>query len=235
MISVDYTFNLPNEYCVDHEQTDGKTRTATYDGPDVLYLIIDNETGKEAFGPITELEKRDGRPCPEGCRYVEVDCIENPLIAQLRSPVIDEAEEDYTDAVRPPGVVEIEGYKVFEYQIPLQPKDVYDPLSIHVDDEDNITVEKRTVEWAIMGIDGRLPTWDDVRAKRATMLKASDSEITDDMPEDLRARWMDYRQKLRDWPGVMEAAGVPPQFAYHMGPIDPASELDPLTGELMIF
>jgi len=81
----------------------------------------------------------------------------------------------------------------------------------------------------VMGIDiERDITWDDVRAKRNQFLKNSDSEITDDMPADLRTQWLDYRQRLRDWPTVMQNAGVSPLFAYYMEPIQVGA--DPETG-----
>jgi|TARA_B110000090_G_C13398676_1_gene452364 hypothetical protein len=232
MISIDYTYNLPNEHCVDHEQTDGNTRTTTYDGPDKIFLVVENATGKEHMGPVTELERNDGRPVPEGCRYVEVDCITNPLVCQLRAPIIDEVEEDHDDSVKPTGVVEIDGYDAFEYQIPILPKDVYDPLDITIDADDNITLTKRSVMHAVMGVDGeaRYPTYDDVRYKRAQLMKNSDSEIVDDMPADMKQMWLDYRDKLRQWPNVMEAANVPAIFAYNMEPIDPGMASDPTDG-----
>ena len=95
MISVEYDYAVPNSFMSDHSFSQGKTRTTTYDGPDKIYLIVD-ENGKEHMGPVTAEEKADGRPLPLGCTYHEVDCIENPLFCQLRAPVIDEAEEDHT-------------------------------------------------------------------------------------------------------------------------------------------
>jgi hypothetical protein len=227
MVEFEWTCNLPNEYMIDHSFTDGKTRTCVYDGPDKLFLIVENDTGKEHTGPITALEKADGRPLPKDCRYVEVDCISNPLVCELRGPVLDEADEEYTDAVHPPGGVDIPGYNTFTYQIPLRPSDIYDPETLRVDSEDNITIQARTIPWAVMGTGDRLPTWDDVRAKRKQLLKNSDSEMTDDMPQDLRNKWLDYRQRLRDWPNIMESNGVPAWIAYNMEPIDPASEEGP--------
>lgn len=234
MVEFEWTLNLPNEYMVDHSFTDGNTRTCVYDGPDKLYLIIDNETGAEAYGPITELEKADGRPVPAGCRYVEVDCIANPLIGQLRGPVLDEMEEDYTDYTYPPGYTDIDGYRDFSYQIPLRPIDVYDPESIRVDEDDNITIQARTIPWAVMGGGDRLPNWDDVRAKRMQLLKNSDSEVTDDMPQELKDKWADYRQRLRDWPNIMQENNVPAWIAYNMEPIDPASEDEAINGDDLI-
>lgn len=233
MIEFEWTLNLPNEYMVDHSFTDGNTRICEYDGPDKLYLIINNETGAEEYGPITELEKADGRPVPSNCRYVEVDCISNPLICQLRGPVIDELEEDYTGEIFPPGYTAIEGYNSFSYQTPLRPIDVYDPETIRVDEDDNITIQARSIPWAVMGGGTRLPEWDDVRAKRKQLIRNSDMEITDDMPQELKDKWADYRQRLRDWPNVMEDNNVPAWIAYNMEPIDPASEVDPDDNDLI--
>ena len=101
MVQFEYTYDIPNELCVDHTFTDGKTRTATYDGPDKLFFIVNNATGKEELGPITEIEKNDGRPVPDDCRYVEIDCIKNPVLCQLRGPIIDEMEEDHTGEATP--------------------------------------------------------------------------------------------------------------------------------------
>jgi len=230
MIEFEYEFTLPNQYCVDHEQTDGNKRTAVYDGPDKIYLIINNETGFEEMGPLNELEYLEDRPLPEGCRYVEVDALTHPVVCQLRAPIIDEAEEDYTGTASVPGIPTIEGYMPFDYQTPLLPRDVYDPLAVHVDENNNITLRKKTVCDALFGIDCPMPTYADVRRKRDQFIKNSDSEITEDMPADLKAMWQEYRQRVRDWPNVMEAQGVPPQFALCMEPIDPAS-LTPPPGE----
>ena len=80
-----------------------------------------------------------------------------------------------------------------------------------------------------MGIDvERDLTWDDVRAKRDSLLKNSDAEIVDDMPTDLKNAWKDYRQRLRDWPNTMQSNGSPPLFAYYMEPIQVGA--DPETG-----
>lgn len=163
-------------------------------------------------------------------RWVEVDCFTNPLICELRAPVIDEYDEDYTDDTHPPGVIDIEGFNTCTYQTPLRPDDVWDWETIHVDEDDNITIQPRTKVWALMGSGDRMPTWDDLRAKRDVLLKNSDSEITDDMPESLKEKWRAYRQKLRDWPSIMADAGIPAHFAYTMQPIDPASEAEPEDG-----
>jgi len=228
MISMEWTYNLPNEFLVDHSFSQGKQRTTTYDGPDKIYLIINNETGKEEFGPITAEERADGRPIPEGCRYVEVDCTTNPLVCQLRAPVIDEVEEDPTDDAWHPQSPEIAGYERYGYGIPLLPRDIYNKHELAVDSNDNITLPVFTpVEIMFGGSLQEMPDWDYAKKIRNHHLSSSDGAISEDMPEDLKNAWKTYRQKLRDFPAVMQANNVPAGVALMMLPLEPGAEIPP--------
>ena len=61
----------------------------------INFSPIVDENGREELGPVTEIEKNDGRPVPDNCRYVEIDCIDNPVLClNLEDPIIDEEEED---------------------------------------------------------------------------------------------------------------------------------------------
>ena len=229
MVQFQFTYDIPNELCVDHSFTDGNTRTTTYDGPDKLFFIVD-ENGREEIGPVTEIEKNDGRPVPDNCRYVEIDCIDNPVLCQLRGPIIDEEEEDHTGEATPStGATTVTGYKPFTYQTPVLPYQFYDPLAITFNADNTYTIPVREPRDTVMGLDvDRDLTWDDVRAKRDMLLKNSDSELVDDMPQSLKDAWQDYRQRLRDWPNAMQNAGNSPLFAYYMEPIQVGA--DPVTG-----
>ena len=66
-----------------------------------------------------------------------------------------------------------------------------------------------------------LLTWDDIRKHRNQLLEGSDARLTIDMPAALQEEWKTYRQKLRDLPSVMEAAGVEPSIAFYMFPEQP--------------
>ena len=46
MVEFTWTMPIPNEFMVDHTFTDGKTVQKVYDGPDKLFLIINNEYKK---------------------------------------------------------------------------------------------------------------------------------------------------------------------------------------------
>ena len=230
LVSVDYEYNLPNEFLVDHTFTDGKKRETTYDGPDKIYLIIDKETGVEKMGPVTAEEKADGRPVPLDCQYWEFDCVENPLFCQLRAPVIDEVEEEHTDSYFHPQSPEIPGYPRYVIQTPILPRNIYNKYKTRVNLETGeLVLPVFEVNESMFGdhMVGKEVTWDYVRKQRDYELKKSDGRWTTDMPESLQNQWKEYRQLLRDLPTVLEEAGVPPNVALKMFPAEPLSEAPP--------
>jgi hypothetical protein len=232
MVSVEYEYNLPDSFMADHSFSEGKKRSTTYDGPDKIWLIIDEVTGKETHGPLTAEEKADGRPVPLGSKYHEIDCIENPLFCQLRAPIIDEAEEDHQETVIHPLCNPVEGYPNFTYQTPLLPRNIYDKYNTYIDlATGEPVIPVYDVHHAIFGRDGELPDWDYVRRKRTKLLESCDPKVSEDLPEAVKAPWIEYRQKLRDFPAVMQAAGNLPWVALRMLPQSPDDTKQPL-GEL---
>lgn len=221
-ISVEFDLGLPNEYQVDHSQSEGKTRRFTYHGPDKIYLQL-GEDGTEKHGPLTEEDIMDGRPMPaDVVDWYEVDCTTNPLICQLRAPVVDELQEDYDDTPYPhPGSPVVEGYPQHKIWGPPKPDDIYDKFGVALVDGE-LTVRKLTTNEAIHGDDVNI-TWTMIRQRRDMHLSASDGQIASDMPASLQQEWMDYRQKLRDMPGDLEAAGVDSNIAAFMWPDQPSS------------
>lgn len=220
MISLTYELPLPNEFLVDHSQSEGKTRTCTYDGPDKLFLQIDPETGRENHGPLIEEDLADGRPIPIDTQLFEIDCTEYPLICQLRGPIVPHTQETRGEATVPhPHSPVIEGYPQFKYSIPLFPEDIYNRYSVKIiDGKPSLAVFTATQK--LLDKDDPL-TWDDIRDHRNKMLTNSDSQIAEDMPENVKEVWRVYRQKLRDLPGVMIENNVPPSIAYYMFPPTP--------------
>lgn len=220
IISHEWTLPLPNEFLADHSFSDGNTRTVTYDGPDRIYLQIGAD-GYEKYGPLTAEDLADGRPTPlDVTESFEVDCTVYPLICQLRGPVVDELEEERSeDEVAVPGSPLIDGYPQMTYALPLMPEDIYDPASVRVVDGVP-TIRAFTVLEKLNGRDED-KTWDVVREHRDRVLKNSDGAIAEDMPEAMKNEWKAYRQKLRDYPATMEAAGVHPNIADMMFPEEP--------------
>lgn len=225
MISVEYDYAVPNSFMSDHSFSNGNTRTTTYDGPDKIYLIVDDE-GKEHMGPLTAEEKADGRPLPLGCHYHEVDCIENPLFCQLRAPVIDEAEEDHTSEMVHPDCTPVEGYETVMVQTPILPRNIYDKYNTHVNPDGTLNIPVFTVVDSLFGGSLQtLPDWEYVRRKRAYELDKTDGRISSDMPQALQDAWMTYRQRLRDLPDAL--AANPPWIAVKMFPLSPDDKQPP--------
>lgn len=219
MISVNYELPLPNEFLVDHSQSQGKTRTCTYDGPDKIYLHI-GEDGCENHGPVTAEDLADGRPIPADSTLFEVDCTTYPLICQLRGPIIPQTQESRgQENVPHPHSPVIEGYPQFKYALPLFPEDIYNRYSVKVINGQP-TLQVWTATQKLLDRDDPM-TWDDIRDHRNKMLTNSDAQIAEDMPENVKTVWKIYRQKLRDLPSVMQANNVPPSIAYYMFPNTP--------------
>jgi hypothetical protein len=228
IISVEYDLPLPNDYLVDHSFSEGKSRKTTYHGPDKVYLQI-GEDGTEKNGPLTADDIMDGRPMPaDVVDWFEVDCRENPLICQLRGPIVNELQEEHTGEVPHPGSPDVPGYKRFTYSTPIMPQDIFNKKSIKVVDG-NVTVDPFTVLEQLHERDVDI-TWDMLRINRDRHLTSSDGKVTDDMPEALKEEWKEYRQLLRDLPSTLESAGVHPNIAFFMFPDSPDSE-NPTEGD----
>ena len=56
IIKVEFDLPLPDEYMVDHNRAQLKSRKYTYHGPDKIYLQIGAD-GYEKYGPLTEDDK----------------------------------------------------------------------------------------------------------------------------------------------------------------------------------
>ena len=242
IISHNWKLNHPNAFLTDHSMSDGNQRDQTYDGPDKIFLQI-NAEGKEVYGPLTEDDIADGRPKPaDVVQWYEVDCAKSDLhtlICQLRGPVVNEKEEDRgagTDTNHP-GSPEVDGsvYPQFTYSSTLFADDIYDFDSIRVANPgtagpDDISIGVFTPRQKLNGVDED-KTWDHVRKHRDSVLSNSDGQIAEDMPDALKTQWKTYRQQLRDLPNKMIAAGVHPNFADMMFPIEPGFQDPPHQGD----
>lgn len=219
IIAVEFDLPLPNEFEVDHSFSEGKTRKYTYHGPDRIWLQID-EDGREKHGPLEASDIADGRPIPADVfEWFELDCRTYPLICQLRAGIINELQEEHTGEQYHPDSPEISGYPRYSYPTPIMPGDIFDKNSLQI--VDGIpTIRQFTAIEKLIDRENAL-TWDDIRDHRNTLLTQSDTSIAEDMPQDLKDSWLEYRQLLRDLPTTLEAAGVPPTVAYYMFPPTP--------------
>lgn len=215
-----FTYAIPDEWR-SKSFAAGKTGTWTYRGPRYLTFEIDKDTGRETGWCLTT-ERELQRPVPLNCVRVEVDCTkdENALLCEIANDVGDPAAVEFrTNRVwevlhQPP-----EGYTPTYYTKEFEPRDIYDEM--------NITYNFDTKEFHLpvkgWEIEGRIDvTWDDIKTLRNRMLTSSDGKVSDDMPEALKAKWMKYRQLLRDLPTAL--AEFEPWVVAKMFPVDPDSE-----------
>lgn len=165
------------------ENTLGKTSTQLYEGPDQLVLWLDKETGRvmQSF----EVEKEPDRPLPLDLKREilvadsEENCIKIALLyGGLETPKIYEVAVGPTDQANA------------QLVDPSDIRTVYAKEPVNVDYKAplqfNIYIRDRTDEF--------------IRRERNSMLAQSDGKIAPDMPEEMKQKWLDYRQKLRDLP-----------------------------------
>lgn len=225
MCETTFTYKIPDDF---RENTFdlGKTGTFTYRGPRYLTFEIDKETGRESGWCLTTPKELE-RPCPLNVERVTVDCTEteNGLLCEIAN---DQGHDDAVEFRQTREWVSYytapDGYTSIEKPTEYEPRDIYD--------EFNITYDFDTGEFTIpihdWGTDINTSMgWDEVKKLRNKMLKDTDGAYTDDMPDEIKNVWIEYRQKLRDLPTAL--AEFPPHIAAQMFPPVPDGDtmLDP--------
>jgi hypothetical protein len=217
-ITKQFTYPIPDEW-LSEDFSNGNTGTWTYEGPEFLTFEIDINTGKETGWCLWTDEDLE-RPCALDVRRVTVDCKEQPLLCEIANDCgkeealqLRETREWVEYAVSPDGYENVQTIRIEDFE----PRDIFD--------EFNITYDFDTEEFSIPvkgHDDGGVPddfTWDDFRILRDRMLQDADGVIDDGMPEEIRQKWLDYRQLLRDAPTAL--AEHPPGVAVQMLPSAP--------------
>lgn len=199
------TYSVPDQL-YSTANTLGKTSTQLYNGPDELILWVDKETGRimQSF----EAETEPDRPLPLDLRReilradTNDNCIRIALIyGGLEKPKV--------------------------YEVAVGPVDqpnatIADPSDIRiVYDRDTVT-EDYTAPLKFFEYK-RDRSMDFIRKRRNELLAASDGRISPDMPESLKSKWLDYRQKLRNLPD--DWADVPGYLIRF--PLSPDQEINP--------
>lgn len=177
------TYPMPDELYLP-TRTLGKTSTQEYIGPDSLWLYL-NEDGRvmNSFAP-EDLPPAESRGLDE--TVVEF---------------VPETDEDYIKIM-----ILYSHWTPKEYEINVGPEDdpnivVTDPTDIIMIFDEVQIVEDYTAPLQFRNYEAyktRDDTW--LRSVRDGMLLESDGRIAEDMPEDVKAAWLTYRQKLRDIP-----------------------------------
>lgn len=186
--SVTFTYKIPDEM---YGQTSLQNKTATgiYNGPDQVWVFVRNDSGKLADYPILTTREDGGDvPTPADMTKVHVVADINPLIISILSPYRCVTQNQNTISETLPNG-NIKEYNEFQ-----EVQEAYNRDDLVYDLENN--------KWKDLEFIKPQVTWTDIINSRNEALKASDGRISPDMPESLKSKWVEYRQKLRDFPAT---------------------------------
>ncbi len=183
-ISKKFTYNIADQYLY---QTNDLKRTAewTYEGPDKLWIFVNNETNKiNSRFHYTERDNGAEVPTPVGLTKVLVDCNVNPLLGSLLYD-----EKVYGDL--PHTVENLPEGNTYGHPDPIPPDHTYELIEIEYNPVTGSF--KEPYPWKKPHM-----TWERLLEVRNNMLLASDYRYAQATTEEKKAEWETYRQKLRD-------------------------------------
>lgn len=173
-----------------YSQTDtqNKTKPAIYAGPDRVWTFVDEATGKIPVGQAfyTIAEDGDDIPTPPGQLKVEIVAEDSPLIISIVN----------SRGCTFPGLTNETETLVDGTVITLPQENIYNTY-----DTTEIEYNSGSKTWTTPYRASPI-SWEGLMNARNGMLTASDGKIAPDMPENLKASWVEYRQKLRDLPAT---------------------------------
>lgn len=188
--TVSFTYNIADKMYSDSIAA-GRTASASYTGPDRVWVFVDEETGKfSRISPILT-SKEDGAdvPTPPGHVKVELVAEDNPaIIASFFEELVTYSDTSETTEDLP------DPYSSVTFN-------TFQTLS-QTHDIDNFSYNTATSTWDMGPLVPSPVTWDDVLNHRNGALTGSDGRISPDMPSTVKQPWIDFRQALRDLPAV---------------------------------
>jgi len=188
-ITKEFTYDIPDTYLA-QTNSNGDTATATYTGPERLYVFVDAETGRNTLDQTPPDEDFIYNPSTdtvaEGERLVELDCAgEDTLMCAIYLPHTVTLTQTNQVVALP------EGYGNYEFPWPPYPDHAYEyNLCSH---------DEGTGHWTLTW---KQPwqTWETLIQLRNDRLDSTDHRVAEDMPASVKQPWIDFRQKLRDLP-----------------------------------
>jgi hypothetical protein len=199
------SYDLPDDY-LSQTSENKLTGTFTYNGPDQLWVFVDNSTSKLVGGGFwTEHDDGDLIPTPEGQTKVLLSADNDGVLMSMiypqgyvTGPTKTEVLPDGSEYVRLDPTPPDHTYELMEIEYDLQKKEWKQPYP-----------------WKKPHMD-----WDTLKSARTAMLRESDFIIKNNIlsNEDL-TKLEEYRQKLRDIPTTF--AGIDPwKIPFPPMPID---------------
>lgn len=188
--TVNFTYKVADELFSTSDAA-GKTATATYTGPDRIWVFVDADTGEfnRTFPDLTTKEDGADVPTPVGMHKVEIVAEDDPLIISIiKADCVTTENQTQEAELLPDG-------NTLKINNPADVDQTYDIESLVYDIESG--------SWNTPAYRQSTVTWDDIINARNTMLGATDGKIAPDMPAELKQKWIDFRQKLRDLPATL--------------------------------
>lgn len=182
IITKEFTFNVTDEY-LSQSNTEGKTGTLTYSGPDKWWVFAEADTGIVHLSPeYTEAMDGDLIPTPEGMVKVFIDANTETMMAYLVQGIVD-PDMEYVEEVLPNG-------QVYREPATLLPHMVYDC--------DQIVYNADTGEFTMPWLEPHV-TMDDIRTARNAWLDQTDTVLINKvLTDEQRTELENFRQELRD-------------------------------------
>ena len=184
------TYKTPNEQWSTND-SQNKTATVTYTGPDKLWAFIDDDTQRISPPVYTSLHDGDSIPVPPGMTRVMLDAnVQDDLkvMAMLNGMLVTEPV-GYTETA-----VALPDGSTYLDRSPLFVTDIHNI--------DTVTYNFGTRSWNFSYRTSPV-AWEDIINARNAKLTASDGRISPDMPEALKTVWTEYRAALRNFPATM--------------------------------
>lgn len=189
-----FEYDLPDAYLYE-TNTKGLTATFTYNGPDKIWVFVNNNT-KKLFNTVFYTEHDDGDLIPTDpnhtkvCLNVESDALLMSLLVQQDFSLLSTKSESLPNG------------NVFEFYDPVPPALTYEVNEIEYDIENNVWLTPFPWKKPYM-------TWNELKNARNSLLRESDliiktKSLTQNQLDSIEA----YRQVLRDIPTTFD--GVDP-------------------------
>lgn len=196
IITKTFSYPIPDDYLY-QTNTENKTGSYTYTGPDKLWVFVNNDTGK-LYSGICYTEKDDGEDVPNGIGQTKV------LVTAEADPEILSmiwlGDNDYS--ALPTKAEELPDGSVYSRVDPTPPDHTYELMDCVYNLESQTWI--KPFPWKKPHMD-----WDTLKAARINLLAESDKIIaTKILTEEQAASLEVYRQKLRDLPTTFD--GIDP-------------------------
>lgn len=185
-----FTYNIADEL-FGNTTVDGRTASASYTGPDRVWIFVDETTGQlsRQYPPLTSQEDGGDVPVPNGTIRVEVTAEDDiQILAMLKEEFVTYSDVTTTSEALP------EGYGSVEFNNTATLSETYDVDDLVRNIDNNTWNDLPLIDDGI--------TWEQLISSRNVQLGASDGRISPDMPDSVKQPWIDYRQLLRDFPAA---------------------------------